>query len=257
MNRFLSAFLALSVIAWAQDEPKAEPESDIDGVKLLNQIVQANEAKDITELSGLMEDVVTFAKSATAAAQVDPLATELGKSLKAAKGNHGTQKKIITALGELRSKNGTKVLKRYAFQKKAKDEAAEELQATAILAISVRRDSRMIGKLSDQMKSRSLVIAKAAMSCFKNYGPSKGKIRRNIAEILMKRMEAERPSAGQGGKISAEAQKRWQALAPVIVESMQSICREDTITDVENWRQWWKEIGKNRKARAWKDEPKE
>ncbi|MCZ6785802.1 MAG: hypothetical protein O7E54_01425 [Planctomycetota bacterium] len=257
MKRFLCAFLAFSAIVWAQDESKNEPESDIDGVKLLNQIVQANEARDITELAGLMEDVVTFAKAATAPAQVDPIAAELRKSLKAAKGNHGTQRKIITALGELRSKNGTKILKRIAFQKKARDENAEELQAIAILAISVQRDPKMIAKLADQMKSRSLVIAKAGMACFKNYGPSKGKTRRNIAELLMKRMEAERPAKGQGGKVSGEAQKRWQALAPVIVESMQSICRESTITDVENWRQWWKEIGKNRKSSPWRDEPKE
>ena len=255
MKRFLSALLTVSVIVWAQDEPKGDPESEFDAVKLLSEIVKANEATDITELSGLMEDVTTFAKAAKTAAEVDPIAAELGRSLKVAKGNHGTQKRILAALGELRSKSGTKVLKRIAFQKKAKDENAEELQATAIVAISIQRDPKLVAKLAEQMKNRSVIIAKAAMAAFKNYGPSKGKVRRNVAELLMKRMEAEKPTVKSGGNVSAEAQKRWQVVAPVIVDSMQSICRDTTIADVDNWRQWWKENRKNK--RAWKDEPKE
>ena len=101
MKRFLSALLTVSVIVWAQDEPKGDPESEFDAVKLLSEIVKANEATDITELSGLMEDVTTFAKAAKTAAEVDPIAAELGRSLKVAKGNHGTQKRILAALGEL------------------------------------------------------------------------------------------------------------------------------------------------------------
>ena len=49
-----------------------------------------------------------------------------------------------------------------------------------------------------------------------------------------------------------EAQKRWEQLSPVIVQSMQSICRQPTINDIENWREWWKENKKD--PRAWKDE---
>ena len=66
---------------------------------------------------------------------------------------------------------------------------------------------------------------------------------------------AVQPCPDCGGNVSAEAQKRWQVVAPVIVDSMQSICRDTTIADVDNWRQWWKENRKNR--RTWKDEPKE
>ena len=41
----------------------------------------------------------------------------------------------------------------------------------------------------------------------------------------------------------------------VIVASMQAICHEDTINDIENWREWWKEY--KRDAKYWKDKKKE
>ena len=43
--------------------------------------------------------------------------------------------------------------------------------------------------------------------------------RKKVAEELMKRLEAEKPSAGQSGTISGEQQERWQKLSPVVVAS--------------------------------------
>ncbi|MEE8107028.1 MAG: hypothetical protein V3T86_15945 [Planctomycetota bacterium] len=243
----------LGATAVAEDEP-AEGEVN-EGLVLAEKVKKANEEKDSTEISGLCEDIITFAKSAKTAAEVDPVAVELVRSLKVAKGNWGTLRKIIAALGELRSKPGSKALKKLAFQKKPKDENYEELQATALIAISLMRDPKLIEKIADQMKSRSIPVAKAAMAGFKNYSPAPGKTRKKVAEVIMKRMQAEKPSAGQGGGVSAEAQKRWQVVSPVIVETMQAICRQPTISDVDNWDEWWRENKKKRSV--WKDPPKE
>ena len=103
----------------------------------------------------------------------------------------------------------------------------------------------------DFTKHRSVAVAKAAYACFRHYGPAKGKGRKGIAEILMKRLSAEKPAAGQSGKVSAAQQERGEKLEKVIVASMQAICRQDTINDIENWREWWKENKRNREV--WKD----
>jgi hypothetical protein len=116
-------------------------------------------------------------------------------------------------------------------------------------------DPRQIDPIGDQCKNRSLPVAKAAYEAFKHYGTAKGKTRKRCAEVLMKRLEAEKPSSGGqqgGGSVSQEAQERWQQLANVIVSSMQAVCHEPTINDVENWREWWKE--NKRRAGAWKDQ---
>lgn len=245
----------LGATAVAEDQPAEGDAGANEGLALAAKVAKANAEKDSTEISGLCEDILTFAKSAKSAAEVDPVAAELVKSLKVAKGNWGTLRKIVGALGELRSKVGAKALKRLAFQKKPKNENFAELQATALIAISLMRDPKLIEKIGDQMKSRSIPVAKAAMAAFKNYSPAPGKTRKKVAELIMKRMQAEKPSAGQGGGVSAEAQQRWQVVSPVIVETMQAICRQPTISDVDNWDEWWRENKK--KKSAWKDPPKE
>ncbi|NJN14242.1 MAG: hypothetical protein HC813_00850, partial [Planctomycetes bacterium] len=55
-----------------------------------------------------------------------------------------------------------------------------------------------------------------------------------------------------GGTVSAEQQERFNQLKSSIVASMQALCRQPTINDVENWREWWRENKKRRDA--WKDE---
>ena len=114
-------------------------------------------------------------------------------------------------------------------------------------------ESRNINKIGDMCKAKSKHVAKGAYTAFQSYGTAKGKTRKKCADILMKRLSMEAPSSGgQGGKsVSAEKQERWAELQPIIVASMQSITREVTINDVENWREWWKD---NKGAsKAWKD----
>jgi hypothetical protein len=69
----------------------------------------------------------------------------------------------------------------------------------------------------------------------------------------MKRMDAEHPNAAPGGGgVSAEAQERWNKLQSTVVATMQAVCRQATINDIENWHEWWRENRKNPKA--WKDD---
>ncbi|MHC4579018.1 MAG: hypothetical protein ACYTED_16615 [Planctomycetota bacterium] len=221
--------------------------------RLLTELTAANTAKDVAKISSLLSSIAEVGKSSKDEAAVDALAKELGHSFKACKGNWGSLRKITDTLGELRSKNGTKVLKRYAYAKKPRDEEHETLQARALLAIGKVADPRQIDRIGDQCKQKSLIIAQAAYETFKHYGTAKGKVRKKCAELLMKRLDMEYPSSGgQSNKtVSQEAQERWQKLANVIVASMQAVCREPTINDVENWREWWKE--NKRSSSAWKD----
>jgi hypothetical protein len=226
---------------------------EIDPARLLNELTMANKAKDAGKIGSLLKGIAEAGKVSKDKKVIDALAKELGKSFKVCKGNWGTLRGIADALGELRSKNATNALKRYAYQKKVKDENHESVQIHALLAIGKAADPRQIESLGDQCKNRRLKIAKAAYQAFKHYGTANGKTRKRCAEVLMKRLEAEYPSAGGqgGGNVSAEAQERWQELSTVIVASMQAVCHEPTINDVDNWREWWKENKK--RSGTWKD----
>jgi len=228
---------------------------EIDPVLLLTELTAANKAKDAGKIGTLLKGVSEVGKTSKDQKIVDALAKELGSSFKVCKGNWGTLRGIADTLGELRSKNSVSKLKKYAYQKKAKDDNHASIQVRALLAIGKMADSRQIDSLGDQCKNRKLPIAKAAYEAFKHYGTAKGKTRKRCAEVLMKRLEAEKPSSGGqqgGGTVSQEAQERWQQLANVIIASMQAVCHDPTINDVDNWREWWKE--NKRRSGAWKDE---
>jgi hypothetical protein len=244
--KYAAAFVVfIAGLAWAEE---------VDPARLLNELTAANKAKDASKISSLLKGIAEVGSTSKDQKAVDALAKELGKSFKACKGNWGTLREIADTLGELRSKNAISSLKRYAYQKKAKDENHESIQIRALLAMGKMADSRQIDAIGDQCKNRKVPIAKAAYEAFKHYATAKGKVRKRCAEILMKRLEAEYPSSGgqqSGGQVSQEAQERWQQLQQVIVASMQAVCREPTINDVENWREWWKE--NKRRSSAWKD----
>ena len=130
-------------------------------------------------------------------------------------------------------------------------------QAVAVEAIAKYRDPKNIAKLGDAMKSRDMTTARNAIKGMEHYRNAKGKHRKKIAELLMKRLASERPSAGSrpGVNVSAEQTERWNKLAPVIVSSMQAITRETTISELENWQDWWKENKNSRKV--WRDKKPE
>ncbi|MHC4134195.1 MAG: HEAT repeat domain-containing protein [Planctomycetota bacterium] len=227
---------------------------EVDPVRLLTELTAANKAKDAAKIGTLLKGIAEVGKVSKDQKTVDALAKELGNSFKVCKGNWGTLRGIADTLGELRSKSTVKALKRYAYRKKAKDDNQESIQIRALLAIGKMADPKQIEPLGDQCKNRKLPVATAAYTAFKHYGTAKGKTRKRCAEILMKRLEAEYPSGGGqqgGGTVSQEAQERWQQLSNVIVASMQAVCHEPTINDVDNWREWWKE--NKRRSGAWKD----
>ncbi len=248
MKTITVLLLLAAAVSWAQDDERTDP------LKVLSDLMKANAAKDVGTIDMLMKSVIEVGQTSKSADEVDPIAKELALSFKLAKGNTGIERKIIKAMGELRSRKTLGVLKRWAFRKKVKNEDQESLQIEAIGAIALLRDPKLVDKMGDVSESRSVPIAKAAYTSLKHYGPSKGKVRRKVAELLMKRLDAEKPSAAKGKRISPEAQERWQKLERVMVESMQAVCRQDTINDIENWREWWKENKKNPKT--WKDEKK-
>lgn len=250
MKRALFTLLLVAAAAAAQDEQRPNP------LKVLAKLQKANQEKDLLTVETSLKEVIEIGQTSKSAEEVDPIAAELVTSFKLAKGNWGTMAKILGALGELRSKKGESTLKKLAFQKKLKEEKEAGVQAAAIEGLSKMANPRHIKSFGDVCKNRNMEIAKAAYACFKNYGTAKGKVRKQCAEILMKRLEAEKPSAGQSGTISAEQQERWNKLQSVIVASMQAICHEDTINDIENWREWWKENKRNPRAEAWKDKKK-
>ena len=243
--KYAALLLLFAGLSWAEDDAAPDP------AKLLNDLTAANAAKDVGAITQLLKPITEVGKTSKEAGVVNGLAKELGGSFKVCKGNWGTLKKIAEALGELRSKSGAKALKKYAFLKKAKNEDEEGLQAAAVLAIGKMADPKLIDRIGDTCKSKSVHVAKAGYQAFQGYGTAKGKVRKKCAELLMKRIDMEFPSNAPGKSVSAEAQERWQQLSSVIVASMQVICREPTINDVPNWREWWKE-NKGR-SKSWKD----
>jgi len=252
------ALLSLSIALLAA-AARAEEEGTPDPIKLWGDLTIANEVEDVTKIDLLTKHIAEVGKTSKDREVCDKLAKELANSLKVCRGNWGTLGKIVDALGELRSKYGAKALRRLATQRRVEEGHEEELQAKAVFALGMMADRRLIGTLEDLCKSRSTVVAKAAYETFKHYSTVKGRTRKKCAEILMKRLQAEKPSqgggaTGGGGTISAEAQERWNKLAGPIVASMQAICREPTINDVENWREWWRENKRNRDV--WKDDEK-
>jgi len=244
-----------------EDPPSKAPAAIVvmDPKKILGDLTLANAAKDTTGIDVAVKEALAWSKGPKDETLVEPMATELATAIKHSKGNWGTLNAIAEALGELRSKDGAKTLKKLALKKEAKDESEERLQATAIVALSKYADTKEIEAFGEMGQSKSVLVAKAAYTAFGSYGTAKGKVRRTCAELLMKRLDAEFPSSGGqggGGGVSKEKQERWAEVSPAIVTSMKALCGPDTQTlnDVENWREWWKENKKNPKASAWKDE---
>lgn len=233
---------------------RAEDGQPVDVAKLLTDLSVANAIKDTGKIDLLLKDVIEAGQTSKETAVLEAIAKELNTSWKVVKGNWGTMGKIIEAQGYLGQKPGLKLLKKIALQKKAKTSDDEVLQGKALLSLGMYRDPRNVDKIADMCKHKSMEVAKAAYQAYKHYGPAKGKVRKKCAEVLMKRLDMEYPSAGgQGsGNVSAEQQERWAQLSPIVIESMQAVCRQPTINDINNWREWWKE---NKKSRdAWKDE---
>jgi len=223
-----------------------------DPKKILADLTLANAAKEILKIDAAAKDALVWAKGAKDEENVEAIATELVDSLKVAKGNFGTLYVVAEALGELRTKDGAKALKRLAFQKKVKDAQEEKLQAIALVGIGKFGDAKDVSAFEEVSKSDSVVVAKAAYEALGLYGNAKAKVRKQAAELLMKRLDMEYPSSGgQGGKsVSAEKQARWGEVSPAMVGSMKALCREPTINDIDNWREWWKE----NKKKPWKDD---
>jgi len=233
------------------------PDPEADGARILNDLTAANAAKDSSKIDLLLKEILDYAKTGKTEETIEEFGAQLEESYKLCKGNWGTLRKIVEAMGELRSKKGSRLLKKLAFQKEGASKDEEEVQAVAIHALSLMGDPKLVASLIEQTKAKSLVVAKAAYESFKQYATAKGKVRKEIADDLIKRLEAENPTAGQSGSVSAEQQERFNQLKGSIVASMQAICRQPTINDVENWREWWRENKKNPRADAWKDPEKE
>ena len=241
------ALLILAGAVFAQDAP--------DPVKVLTDLAAANKAKDVTAISMLLDPIAQIGKTAKDAKTVDPLAKGLTVSFKLAKGNYGTLRKILDTLGTLRSKKSASFLKKIAFKDAGDDPEKVSLQVHALAAIGMLGDKKYVDAIVDTSKSRSIKVAEAAYGALGNYGVAKGKVRKGVAEQLMKRLESEYPSASADKNPGEEARKRWEKIQQPIVKAMQAVCHEPTINDVPNWREWWKENKKN--AKAWKDKKPE
>ena len=234
--------LAAAVVA-AEDQ-------DLD--KQLTALAAANGAKDIAQITKLAKEVAASEK-AKAGEPEDRMAAELSKSLSICKKDYDALETVIDALARLRSKKGLSSLKRIAFKKKVKDERLASVQAQALIAVGALADPKQLDGIEDQTKNRSITIARGAYLSLKPYGESKGKIRRRVAEILMKRMQAEYPRFQPGGKrVSKEKYARWGKLSSSIVSSLQSVCRQPLIVSPDDWDEWWRDNKK--RTKVWRND---
>ncbi len=251
----LALLMAIPMAVSAEDD-----ENDgaaLDAGKLLADLAMANKEKDSSSIDALLKPIGELAVSSKNQKELDPIAKELSSSFKVCKGNWGTLKKIAATLGDLRSKSGIKRLKKLAFSEKEVSDDELGVQVAAIDAVGKYRGKREIGGLSDLTKHKNVEVAKAAYAAFKYYGAEKGTVRIKIVAFLMKRISLEYPaSGGQGGKtVSPEKQARWRDIQAALVETLQGLCRQDTITTIDDWQEWWKE-NDSRRSKAWKDPKK-
>lgn len=237
----------------AEETPAEKPREGPapDPARVLTDLTMANVVKDVSKIDFVCKDIIEVARTSKNQEVIDAIVRELQTSLKICKGNWGTLGRIVDALGELRTKDGAKVLKKIAGEKNPEEGDEEMLTAKAVLALAMMGDTRNMKLIEDQMKSRSVKVAKAAYEGMKHYADAKGRDRKKVVEALMKRIEAEYPSQGQGGNVSEEQRARWNEVSPVIVASLQAVTHQPTINDLENWREWWKENKRN--AKTWKD----
>ena len=233
-----------------EQKPETPPAEPADPKKILSDLILANAAEDVGRIDTAAKEALRWAPGAKDEEKADLIAKELADSIKVAKGNWGTLTVIVQALGELRTKDGAKALKKLATKRRVKDEQEEKLQAVALVGLGKFADPRDIGTFEDMSKSDNRAIAKAAYEALGFYGTAKAKVRKQAAETLMKRLEMEYPAAASGKNVSAEKQERWGEVSPIMVTSMKAICREPTINDIDNWREWWKE----NKKKSWKDD---
>ena len=240
-------FIVTMPVASAQDA-KAP-----DGAQLLNDLTAANKEKDSTVIAALVPKIAEYGKAAKDKKVIDGLAKELTTSYKVCKGNWGTLRGILDTLGTLRSSKGESLLKKAAFMKDADNEDQISIQVHGLHAIGQFADKKYVDKIVDASKSRENKIAIAAYETLKNYGIAKGKVRKEVAENLMKRIEAEYPYTTNANSTNPgeAAIKRWGEVQKPIIAALQSVCHESTIADIDNWREWWKENKKN--AKRWKD----
>jgi hypothetical protein len=246
-------------------EKKPPEEKPGDPKQILADLILANHGKNVTGVdmaarAALIwarspKDTSDEAKAAEVEAKIEEIGKELTDSVKVVKGNYGSLLIIVEALGELRSKAGVRTLKRFAFQKRLKDESEQKIQAAALIGVGRIADPRDLKEFEEASKSENAEIAKAAYEAFGQYATAKAKVRKDCAETLMKRMEMEFPSSGGGGQgggggVSKEKQERWAELSPAMIGSMKAVCRQPTINDMPNWREWWKE----NKKKPWKDD---
>jgi len=248
------ALLSLSLLGLVASGTVAKEKSE--AKQLLEKLEKANKEKDSSAIDSLCQPIRELALGSKDQKELDPLADELADSVKVCRGNWGTLDKVVSTLGDLRSKKGLRTLRMLAFPRRDLESDDERgLQLTAIDAIGKMRSRRMIRALEDLSKERNNAVAMAAYGAFKHYGPEKGRVRRQIVEILMKRISLEYPSqGGQSDKnVSAAKYERWRELQPVIVESLQVLCRQNTITSVDVWQEWWDE-NESPRSKVWQDD---
>lgn len=238
------------------DSPDDSANEAPNGAKLLNDLSAANKEKDSTMIGALLPKITELGKTAKDGKLLDPIAKELATSYKICKGNWGTLRGIIDTLGALRSSKSESMLKKLAFTKDAKNDDQISIQVRALAALGGYGKKKYIDGIIEQSKQRETKVAVAAYEALSNYGISKGKVRKGVAENLMKRIEAEYPYAtGSNAKNpGAAAIKRWNEVQKSIIAALQSVCREPTVADIDNWREWWKEYKKD--AKIWRDSKK-
>ena len=230
----------LSTAAW-----KSEPAAPA----LLEAFKLANENKDAGRVAALLARVRVEDMSA---AERDGLAQELGRSLAAFRKNLEIEREVVNTLGELRSKRALAPLKRFAFRRKPRSDRDVSLQVAALHALGKQRDPKLLGAFEKVLSNHNIDVAKAAYTGLGHYADAKARVRKRVAEILIKRLLLEYPGDGSGAWVSNEQWARWRSISSAIVSSLQSVSHEATINDPEDWRRWWKET----KRKPWRDHPK-
>lgn len=225
----LVAVLALLIAAPAQAADKEAAK------KLVADLTALRKANDATGFQGELKGVVTMHNALEDKGLKSKLQKELGAALKDKK-LADAHKVIVKALSELDDAKGAfKQLKKHLPN--PKKEEVPEIQLDALRAVAVLAPDGALKQLLDiAEKAKHRPSAIEAINALGHYGKSKK--RTMVLEELIKLVMRFMPPRGQ--QVGVETQKRWEELAPPLVNALNRLTGQK-IRDPNEWITMWRD----------------
>jgi len=227
--------------------------AETDRAALPSKIEKANDEEAVHRIESLAKTVAGLEWTEKHEKLAEDVGRELYDSLGEVDEDWDARGAVIDALGAVGGRYARRALPRIAFRE-AREGPERRMRVRALHAAGRLLEPRYLDSFEDAARELETDVAVAAYEALAAYGKADARIRRRVADLLMGRLRAEQPSyGGQSDKnISDAAYARWRKVQRPIVDALQAVCRQHTISHPGAWRQWWDENEDN--PEAWRDE---